>query len=68
MIIVIIIGVGDTGENGSVPALSPFFPDRAWGNMRESSPSLSHVLLEFIPMGIRGNLLHNDSGSFPQAI
>ena len=67
MIIVIIIGVGDTGENGTVPAIVPFSVQNRWGKCLERSAHVSHVSRATFHMGISGIVFHKLRESSPQA-
>ena len=66
MIIFIIIGGGDTGENETCPFITPFIPCFTWGKALDGSPELSHVSWGLFPMGIRGIVVHTDLKPFPQ--
>jgi hypothetical protein len=66
MIIIIIIGVGDTGENKTCPAMTPFFPTLGWGKAKDGSPELSHVYRGVLHMGTRGNIVHTQLKAYPQ--
>lgn len=65
MIIVIIIGGGDTGENPTCPALVAFFRYIRWGKIEDIFAEVSHVSPEFSPLGIVRSLLHSLPGSYP---